>query len=238
MKSELLILALAGTTFTGLATAAETVKIAYAYTSSVSSYYGGDDNTRSKINSKHSTTTTLHSNSATGVTFVKGPSYKATAYTVTNITSGDVLRNLRNHNGLQGARDTRDSSSSDIMQLVCDWTNSGTLGVAETPGWFSALRKQALGGTSSLATIASGHEIGHNMNALHGVAHCLTVPQKKTVMGSAEVSCTSYSIINYFSSSSRTYYFGNNGAAPLGDRTHNNRERVISQAPTTARYRN
>jgi hypothetical protein len=237
MKTTLLIAAIAGTTLTGLATAAETVKIAYAYTSSVSSYYGGDDNTKSKINSKHSTTTTLHSNSATGVTFVKGPSYKATAYTATNVTSADALTNLRNHANLQGARDTRNSSNSDLMQLFCDWTDSGMIGLANVPGWASIIRKQTLGGTSSYATIVSGHEIGHNMNALHTIAHCLNVPQKKTVMGTTEVSCTSYSIINYFSSSSRTYYFGNNGAAPLGDRTHNNRERVISQAPTTARYK-
>jgi hypothetical protein len=230
MKTELLILALAGTALTGLVPAAETVKIAYAYTRSVSSYYGGDDNTKSKINSRHNTTTTLHSNSATSVTFVQGPSIKSLTYTVTNVTSSGALANLRDHADLNGVRDGRDATQSDLLQLYCDWTDSNILGLAGQPGWISVVRKQALGSTGPIATLASGHEIGHNMNAAHANGFC-TQNLKRTVMAGTS-SCSGSSIINYFSSSSRRL-----DGVPLGNSTKNNRERVISQAPTTARYK-
>jgi hypothetical protein len=227
MKTTLLIAAIAGTTLTGLATAAETIKVAYAYTSSVSSYYGGDDNTRSKINSKHSLTTELYSNSPTGVTFVKGPSYKATAYTATNVTSAQAINNLRNHANLQGARDTRDSSNSDIMQFFCDWTNSVTLGIAETPGWCSAVRKNVLGSTSGNAKFTPGHEIGHNTNATHEHGFCLSM-NRRTVMEPNDGTCSSYTRINYFSQS----------IVGMGNSSNDNNKRVVNQSPTTARYRN
>jgi hypothetical protein len=236
MKSKLLLLALAGTALTGLATAGETVKIAYAYTSSVSNYHGGDDNTKSKINSKHGKITDIHSNSATGVTFVKGPSYKATAYTATNVTSLQAINNLISHANLRGARDTRDSSNSDLLQLVCDWTDANFYGRGQQPGWASVIRKQTLGGTDDLSIIISGHETGHNLNADHAKSFC-TLARKSTVMATGDNACPAgYNFINFFSSSTQRLNYGFGGIIPLGNSTHNNRERVISQAPTTARY--
>jgi hypothetical protein len=235
MKSKLLLLAFVGTALTGLATAGETVKVAYAYTSSVSSYYGGDENTKSKITSRHNTTNALHTNSATGVTFVVGTRVKTLTYTRTNVTASEALADLRNVADLKGVRDSRDATQSDLLQLFCDWTNTNIVGLAGEPGYASVVLKSALGGTGPIATVASGHELGHCMNAAHANGFC-TQNLKRTVMAGTS-SCSGSSVINYFSSSSRIYYFGNNGAAPLGDRTHNNRERVIAQAPTTARYK-
>jgi hypothetical protein len=208
------------------------ISIMYATTPSVRSTWGGSSNTNSKIAAQFNRLKTNHSNSTTEVAWTKTSNHEA-IYDESDVTASTQLDRLESGSQLVATRDKRDALKADLVQLVCEWTDTTIAGKARIAGWCSIVRKDVFASTSGAGSMTASHEVGHNLNAVHDHGFCISSIKQRTIMEPNDSEeCSSFSRINYFSSSS---------VAPrgvvLGDSTHKNRERVRAQRSTAAAYK-
>ena len=236
MKIHTLALISGVVLFAGLAEGQtrRTIRINFGYTRGVRNSVGGTSNTRSLLNTKLSSLQTVHSNgrSNTGITFSR-PAHFEVGNNNQNQTANTQLSRLNGGNQFSDMRANRNRTSSDLVQMYCDWTNGGVLGIAQLPGFANLCRRNVLtinGGTTA-ARLTHAHEVGHNLNAPHSHGFCLSNGQR-TVMEPNNGSCSRGRRIFYHSSATRSI-----GNTRLGNNSNQNRERIISRAGATSRLR-
>jgi hypothetical protein len=208
------------------------ISIMYVTTPGVRSAWGGSSNTNSKITTQFGLLKTTHTNSQTEVKWTKTDNHEAT-YDSSDVTSITQRNRLISGGELEGTRATRNNRNADMVQMVCEWTDTGIAGVAQLPGWASVVNRTSFASTSGANSLTASHEVGHCLNAEHGHGFCISSPKERTIMEkNSDSPCSTSTRINWFSSKT----IKKNGVT-IGDNSNQNRERVRAQRATAGAYK-
>lgn len=222
LKLSILSLMLAATS-----QAETTLNIVYGFTPNVKNANGGSSNTRAKISDRHTKTKNGHNNCGSGITFARKTTYQ-TSYN-SNQGASTQLARLASGSQLTDLRATADSKKADLVQFYCEFLETNLSGRAQLPGPYSVIKASQLSYWNNYSKTTSAHEIGHNLNANHDTGFCLS-NNKRTIMADNRDCDSNY--WNLFSSSWKWF-----DGVKLGNSSHNTREVMIRQAPTSANFR-
>lgn len=228
MKIRILQVGILSLILAATSQAATTLNIIYGFTPNVKNANGGSTNTKAKISDRHAKTKGAHNNCGSGITFAGKGSYE-TNYNTSNQAATTQLTRLASGWQLAGLRSTGDTQKADLIQLFCQFTNTDISGQAQIAKPYSVIKDNQLSYWNHYSQTTCAHELGHNLNALHRTGFCLS-NNKRTIMAD-DRDCTS-NYWNVFSSSWKWLW-----GVKLGNGSHNTREVMIKQAPTSANFR-
>lgn len=189
-------------------------RVVFAYTDKAADIHGGGRNLEPKINHALGISNRIHSKSNSGVRWTKVGWIQNRQFS-DNRRGANILHDLRyNDSGLHAYARARQAN---MMSMIALTTDVG--GIAYQAGKYSVIDAK----TRNTVWNVIAHELGHNYSATHEKGVCWSYQDKNYATIMQTRYCRNSATVFYYSDPN-VYKYGRY----IGDRTHNNADRIRS----------